>query len=54
VRKLLFFRTKDVADLERLVAVCAALDREYVRRHVVAMMGEDDDRVRLWDRLAAA
>lgn len=51
VLKLLFFRTKDVADLERLVAVHTELDHGYVRRHVAKMMGERDERVLLWDRL---
>ena len=37
VFKLLFFRSKDVADLERLIAVRPELDRAYVRRWLVAM-----------------
>ena len=49
VFKLLFFRGKDVVDLERLVAVRPELDREYVRRWMVDMMGEDDERVVRWD-----
>ena len=52
VFKLLFFRPKDIADLERLLAVQgAALDRAYVRRWIVDMMGPDDERVAAWDRL---
>ncbi len=52
VFKLLFFRGKDVVDLERLIAVRGDdLDREYVRRWLVEMMGEDDERVECWDRL---
>ena len=48
--KRLFFRPKDVADLERLASVRGArLDRAYVRRWLVEMMGEDDVRVRTWD-----
>lgn len=48
--KLLFFRGKDVVDLARLVAVRGdALDTNYVRRWIVEMMGEDDERVRRWD-----
>jgi hypothetical protein len=50
--KLLFFRSKDVADLERLVAV-AELDARYVRRWIVEMMGEDDPRVVKWDEIVA-
>lgn len=52
VFKLLFFRSKDIADLERLVATQqAGMDLAYVRRHVVDMMGDDDVRVRKWDEL---
>ena len=52
VFKLLFFRGKDVVDLERLIAVQgAALDRSYVRSQIAAMMGEDDPRVATWERL---
>lgn len=55
VFKLLFFRPKDIADLQRLIGVQgAALDVEYVRSHIVAMMGEDDERVERWDALVAA
>ena len=50
--KLLFFRPKDVLDLERLIAVQgAALDVGYIREHIVEMMGEDDVRVVRWDAL---
>lgn len=52
VFKLLFFRGKDVVDLERLVAVRGEdLDCAYIRRWVVEMMGEDDARVRRWDEI---
>jgi hypothetical protein len=53
VFKLLFFRGKDVVDLERLVAVRPELDTGYVRRWIVDMMGEDDDRTRRWDDIVA-
>lgn len=50
--KLLFFRGKDVVDLERLIAVQgAAIDAAYVRTHIVEMLGDDDPRVETWDRL---
>jgi hypothetical protein len=49
VFKLLFFRGKDLVDLERLVAVRAELDTGYVRRWIADMMGEDDERTRRWD-----
>jgi len=52
VFKLLFFRGKDVVDLERLVAVRgSALDAAYVRARIVEMLGEDDPRVVTWDRV---
>jgi hypothetical protein len=53
VFKLLFFRGKDLVDLERLVALHAELDVAAVRRHIVSMMGDDDERVARWDRLVA-
>jgi hypothetical protein len=53
--KLLFFRPKDVADLGQLVAVRQeALDRVYVRRWIVEMMGEGDPRVAKWDELSGS
>jgi hypothetical protein len=52
VFKLLFFRGKDIVDLERLVAVSGnAIDAAYVRDHIVAMLGADDPRVARWDAL---
>lgn len=52
--KLLFFRTKDLGDLAQLVAVRRdALDRGYVRRWLVEMMGASDERVRRWDEIVA-
>jgi len=52
VFKLMFFRAKDIVDLQRLIAVMGTkLDSMYVRRHVVSMMGEDDERVSRWDEL---
>ena len=55
VFKLLFFRNKDLVDLERLVAVQGErLDAAYVRRHIVSMMGEQDERVLRWDGLTRA
>jgi hypothetical protein len=52
VFKLLFFRGKDIVDLERLVAVQgAAIDAAYVRAQIANMLGESDARVAAWDRL---
>ena len=52
--KLLFFRGKDVVDIERLIAVRDDLDRDYVRRWFVEMMGDGDERVQKWDELVAS
>ncbi|MBL8923703.1 MAG: hypothetical protein JNJ54_32915 [Myxococcaceae bacterium] len=51
--KLLFFRPKDLLDLERLVATSAALDVARVRQLIVEAMGADDERVRAWDDIVA-
>lgn len=54
VFKMLFFRGKDLVDLTRLVDVMdAALDRGFVRRWLVEIVGDDDPRVREWDRMTA-
>jgi hypothetical protein len=53
VFKMLFFRPKDIADLERLVAVRGeALDRAYVRAQLVDAVGVDDPRIERWERIA--
>ena len=55
VFKLMFFRAKDLVDLQRLLAVQGTrLDAAYVRRSIAGMMGEDDERVAKWDELVAA
>jgi hypothetical protein len=54
VFKLLFFRTKDLADLERLAALRTELDVAWVRIRIVSMMGEGDERVTAWDRIVRA
>ena len=51
VFKLLFFRSKDLVDLERLVAVSGgSMNLNAVRSHVVKMMGGNDPRVSAWAR----
>jgi hypothetical protein len=51
--KLLFYRPKDIADLERMSAVQGpALQRDYVRSWIVDMLGPDDERVLTWDRVS--
>ncbi len=55
VFKLLFFRAKDLVDLERMVAVRGAeLDQDYVRQSIVDMLGEDDPRVARWDAITGS
>jgi hypothetical protein len=54
VFKLLFFRGKDIVDLERLVAVHRELDHGYVRGWIIQMMGEEDERTRRWDAIVSA
>ncbi len=50
--KLLFFRGKDRVDVERLVGLQGrTLDRDYIRRWLVDMVGEDDQRVVKWDEI---
>jgi hypothetical protein len=52
--KFLFFRTKDILDVERLVAFGGeTFDRDYVRRWLVDLVGDSDERVARWDRLIA-
>lgn len=53
--KMMFFRGKDLVDLERLISSAGKrLDAPYVRRWLVEAMGEGDERVRTWDELCAA
>jgi hypothetical protein len=55
VLKMLFFRSKDLSDIERLLVVQASdLDRDYVRPWLVETVGEDDPRVVEWDLLCEA
>jgi hypothetical protein len=55
VFKLLFFRPKDLLDLERLLAIMGAdVDVAYVRRSVAEIVGEVDQRVATWDELVRA
>ena len=54
VLKLMFFRPKDLADLHALVRnFSERLDSAAVRAQVAALMSEDDERVREWDRIVA-
>jgi hypothetical protein len=52
VFKMLFFRGKDLVDVERLLGMMTtSLDRPYIRAAIVEMVGEDDYRTRKWDEL---
>lgn len=53
VFKLLFFRTKDLADLEQLALTAQSLDRAGVRRTIARLMGDEDERVKAWDAIVA-
>ncbi len=55
VFKMLFFRAKDLTDVTRLLALRGDdLDRDYVRRWLVATVGADDERVERWDAMTRA
>ena len=52
VFKLLFFRPKDLIDLERMVAALGkTFDRAYVERWIIEIVGEDDARIARWRQL---
>jgi hypothetical protein len=52
--KMMFFRSKDLADLERLISSSGLkLDAPWVRKWLVETVGEEDERLRTWDRLCA-
>jgi hypothetical protein len=53
VFKMLFFRPKDLVDIERMLEVQgAAFDRGFVRDALVDMLGQDE-RITRWDELCA-
>jgi hypothetical protein len=52
--KLLFFRPKDLLDVEKLILVQGKdLDVFYIRRWLVDMMGQDDERVLSFDAMCS-
>lgn len=52
--KMLFFRGKDLVDVERLIGLMkSSLDLKYVREALIEVVGEDDYRTRKWDELTA-
>lgn len=55
VFKMLFYRPKDLADVGRLLQIQQGrLDIAFVRRSLVDMLGEQDERIGTWDRLVEA
>ena len=54
VFKMLFYRGKDLVDVERLLGLMQRrLDLAYVRAALVEVVGEDDHRTRRWDELVS-
>lgn len=52
VFKMLFFRPKDLLDIEQMLMVQGgAFDRAFVRAALLELVGPDDERVREWDQL---
>lgn len=52
--KMLFFRGKDLVDVERLLGLMGQqLDCTYVRDNLVELVGEDDFRTKKWDEFVA-
>jgi hypothetical protein len=52
--KMLFFRGKDLNDVERLLGLMqSSLDSAYVREGLVEVVGEGDYRTRKWDELVS-
>jgi len=50
VLKMMFFRRKDLADVEAVMRVQGnALDRRFVRRKLIDLIGPDDERIREFD-----
>ena len=53
VFKMLFFRPKDVVDVEKMSQILGEkLDRSYVRHHLVSIVGKEDLRIETWDGFA--
>jgi len=51
VFKMMFFRRKDIADVEQILRNQPALDRAWVREQLVDMYGARDARIAQWDEL---
>jgi hypothetical protein len=54
VLKMMFFRRKDLADVEQLIRIQGnQLDRNWVRAQLVEIFGARDPRIPAWDELVA-
>jgi hypothetical protein len=52
VLKMMFFRRKDLADVEAILRDAGpALDHVWIRRRLVRLVGRADERVREWDQI---
>ena len=52
VFKLMFFRLKDLADVEEILRVQGdQLDRDWVQRQILGIYGPRDPRMSRWDEL---
>ena len=52
VLKMMFFRRKDLADVEAVLRDAGStLDRAWIRRKLVRLVGRGNDRVREWDEI---
>jgi hypothetical protein len=55
VFKMLFYRPKDLLDLERLLAIQGSkLDVAYVRTWLITIVGPQSERIGKWDELVSA
>ena len=52
VFKMMFFRRKDLADVEQILRTQGTLDRAWVREQLAEMYGGGDPRLAAWDDLA--
>ena len=55
VFKMMFFRRKDIADVEQILRTQSAglFERDWVREHLISIYGRRDPRVAQWDKLVA-
>jgi hypothetical protein len=51
VFKMMFFRRKDIADVEQILRSQSSFDRDFVREQLVDIYGPRDPRIAQWDEL---